>query len=215
MSLRKYFEFVGIATAIAAFTVLAQAQTAGDGTIANMNVGGSSVRWDVLVPNSGGSVMVSFPDGRSFKKGFRAGAAPVFDLSDKQIEGLPDGTYTYELRLATVLTGAQKDALLKARGNDDDPEAERAARKRPVVPSLVQHGSFAIVNGALVGPGAIESQRKASTTAPQKKQTACYTCACFGKHDHTVTKPSVLFGRHARRCDRRRPNRTGQCLRRT
>jgi hypothetical protein len=173
MSFRNYFRFVAIATAIAALAVLSQAQTAGDGTIANMTVGSSSVRWDVSAPNSGGSVLVSFPDGRSFKKGFRAGAAPVFDLSDKQLEGLPEGVYTYELRLAPVLTGAQKDAMMKARGNDDDPEAERAARKRPVAPSLVQHGSFSVINGALVGPGAIEGERTGSTTAPQKiKQPA-------------------------------------------
>ena len=173
MSFRKYFRFVGIAIAIAAFTVLSQAQTAGDGKIANMTVGGSSVRWDVLVPNSGGSVLVSFPDGRSFKKAFRAGGAPAIDLSDKQLEGLPEGTYTYELLLAPVLTGAQKEALMKARGNDDDPEAERAGRKRPVVPSLVQHGSFAVINGFLVGPGAIEGERTGSTTSPQQiKQPA-------------------------------------------
>jgi hypothetical protein len=173
MSFRKYFRFVGIAIAIAALSVLSQAQTAGDGTLANMTVGGSSVRWDVSVPNSGGSVLVSFPDGRSFKKAFRAGAAAVIDLGDKQLDGLPEGVYTYELRLAPVLTGAQKDAAMKARGNDDDPEAERAARKRPVVPSLVQHGSFSVINGSLVGPGAIEGGRTASTTAPQTiKQTA-------------------------------------------
>ena len=168
MKVRNFFRFVGIAIAIAALTVLAQAQTAGDGKIANMTVSGGSVRWDILAPNSGGSVLVSFPDGRSFKKGFRAGAAPEIDLSDKQLEGLPEGAYTYELRLAPVLTAAQKEALMKARGNDDDPEAERAGRKRPVVIPLVQHGSFAVVNGALVGPGAFEGERTASTTAPQK-----------------------------------------------
>jgi Chaperone of endosialidase len=170
MKVRNFLRFVGLAIAIAALTVVAQAQKAGDAAIANMTVGSNNVRWDVLVPNSGGSVLVSFPDGRSFRKVFRAGGAPVIDLSDKQLDGLPEGTYTYELLLAPVLTAGQKEAMMKARGNDDDPEAERAARKRAAVPSLVQHGSFAVVNGALVGPGAIEGERTGSNSSqPQPK----------------------------------------------
>jgi hypothetical protein len=177
MNVRNFFRIVGIAITLAALTVLSQAQTADDGKIANMTVGSSSVRWDVLAPNSGGSVLVTFPDGRSFRKAFKAGGAPVIDLSDKQLEGSPEGVYTYELRLAPVLSGGQKEAMTKARGNDDDPEAERTGRKRPGVLSLVQHGSFSIINGALVGPGAVEGERRtASITTPQIiKQPAALT----------------------------------------
>jgi Chaperone of endosialidase len=170
MSFRRYFKFAALAIGMLAFAQIALGQTAGDGKIATMTVGGSSVRWDISAPNSGGSVTIQFPDGRSFRRTFRGGAAPVFDLSDKLLDGLPEGSYTYELLLAPVLTGAQKEAIMKARGNDDDPEAERAGRKRPAVPSLVQHGSFAVVNGALIGPGAIEGERTGSNSSqPQPK----------------------------------------------
>jgi hypothetical protein len=173
MSLRKQFRFAAIAMAVLALAQLVHGQTTGEGKIANMNVGNSSVRWEILAPNSGGTVTISFPDGRSIKKAFRASSAPEIDLNDKQLEGLADGVYTYELRLAPVFTGSQKDSMMKGRGQDDEPETERAARKRPVVPTLVQHGTFAVVNGALVGPGAFESERSASTTAPEQiKQTA-------------------------------------------
>jgi len=173
MNFRRHFKFAAIAIGMVAFAQVTYAQTAGDGKIANISVGASSVRWDILVPNSGGAVTISFPDGRAVKKTFRAGGGPELDLGDKQLEGAPEGVYTYELRLAPTLTGAQKDAMTKARGNDDDSEAERAGRKRPVVPSLVQHGSFAIINGALVGPGGVEGERTGSTTAPEQiKQPA-------------------------------------------
>ena len=173
MSFRKDFRFAAIAIAVVAFAQFAHAQTAGDGKIANMTVGASSVRWDMLVPNSGGAVTISFPDGRSVKKAFKAGGSPEFDLSDRQLESLPDGVYSYELHVAPVLTAGQKETLMKARGNDDDPEAQRNLRKRPAVASLSQAGSFALVNGALVGPGAIEGERTGSITAPQKiKQPA-------------------------------------------
>jgi hypothetical protein len=85
MNVRNLSRFVGIVIAVAALTVLSQAQTAGDGKIATMTLGGSSVRWDIQVPNSGGSVLVSFPDGRSVKKTFRAGGAAEIDLTTNSL----------------------------------------------------------------------------------------------------------------------------------
>src|SRR6185312_9030264 len=49
--------------------------------------------------------------------------------------------------------------LMKARGKDDEPESERAMRKRPVVSQLSQSGSFSIVGGTIIGPGGVEGQR--------------------------------------------------------
>ncbi|HBB98895.1 MAG TPA: hypothetical protein DC054_26255 [Blastocatellia bacterium] len=168
MKYRKSLVLVVVALAALGLAQFASGQTVNDGKLANMAVGAGSVRWDPLVPNSGGAVTISFPDGRSVKKAFKAGGSAEFDLSDRQLEGLPEGVYNYELVLAPVLTAGQKETLMKARGADDDPEAQRNLRKRPGMPSLAQSGSFSILNGALVGPGAIESQRTGSTTAPQK-----------------------------------------------
>jgi len=139
-------------------------QTANDGKLANVVGGGSSVRWDVLVANAGGSLTITAPDGRAFRKVFRAGASPEISLSDKQFDGLPDGAYAYELRLNPSLSASAKEALMKSRGNDDDPENERAARKRPSVPDLVQSGSFAILNGSIIVGGGVEAQRGATKT---------------------------------------------------
>jgi len=168
MSFRKQFRFAAIAIAVLALAQLAHAQTTGDGKIANMTVGSSSVRWDMLVPNSGGAVTIAFPDGRSVRKAFRAGGSAEFDLTDKQLDGLSDGVYNYELKLAPALTAGQKETLMKARGNDDDSETERNLRKRPAVPSMSQSGTFAIANGVLVGPGLVEGTRDAAASQPAK-----------------------------------------------
>jgi hypothetical protein len=172
MYLGKNFKIVAIAIAALAFAQIAYSQTAGDGKIANMSVGVGSVRWDITVPNAGGALTITFPDGRSIKKGFRSGAAPEIDLSDKQLDGLPDGVYSYELRLAPALTAGQKDTIMKARGSEDDSEAERNLRKRPVVPALVQAGSFALVNGSIIGPGGFEGERTASNSTQQPQTKA-------------------------------------------
>ncbi|MDX6406199.1 MAG: hypothetical protein QOH70_3654 [Blastocatellia bacterium] len=162
MRKRTSFTLVMFAAMIFAcfeMTVVAQSN---DGKLANVVGGGSTVRWDVGAANAGGSLTITAPDGRTFRRTFRAGASPEISLTEKQLDGLPDGAYAYELRLNPTLSPAAKEALMKARGNDDDPESERAARKRPSVPDLVQSGSFAILNGSIIVGGAVEAQRTAA-----------------------------------------------------
>jgi hypothetical protein len=132
----------------------------GDGNLASVLSGGSSIRFEVQAQNNGMTLTITAPDGRSFTKEYKSGGSAGFDFSDRS---LPDGNYTYELRLQPSLTAGQKDALLKARGKDDDPEAERAARKRPVMPNMVQSGSFAVVNGQVIVAGLSENDRTAKT----------------------------------------------------
>jgi Chaperone of endosialidase len=169
MKNQKYFASgIFVAVMFVCLQTAVLGQTANDGTLANVTGGGSSIRWDVIVPNSGVSLTISAPDGRAFSREYRAGTSPEISLSDKQLEGLPDGTYSYELRLRPVLSPAAREALKAARGQDDDPEAERAGRKRPVVPVLVQSGSFSILNGAIIVAGAVEGRATAKITGPQR-----------------------------------------------
>lgn len=138
-----------------------------NGNLANVSGGGSSIRWDVIVSNSGGNLTISAPDGRVFYREFKAGGSPEIILSDRQFEKLPDGSYGYELRLRPALSAGEREALKAARGKDDDPEAERAGRRRPVTPVMAQSGSFAILNGAIVVGGGVEGQRSSAKTSQQ------------------------------------------------
>jgi hypothetical protein len=151
-----------------AFT--ATGQTQNEPNIANVVGGGSAIRWEVNPANNGGTLTITFPDGRAVRKTVRAGGGAEIVVGEKYFENLPDGTYTYELQLAPVMSAGQREALLKARGKDDDPENERAARRRSTIPGLVQSGSFAVVNGSIVTAGATEpetTRRKASARLSQ------------------------------------------------
>jgi len=140
---------------------------AADGNLANLVGIGSSVRFEVVAQNAGVTLTITAPDGRSFTKEFKAGSSPGFDFSDKS---LPDGSYGYELRLRPVLTASQREAMKDGRGKDDDPEAERAARKHPVMPNMIQSGAFAMINGQVIAGGLSENQRTAKTgVAPAAK----------------------------------------------
>jgi len=168
-------------------------QTAND-NLANVNGGGSSVRWDVVAPNAGGSLTISAPDGRSFHKEFKAGVSPEINLTDKQFDRLPDGSYSYELRLRPVLSGGEREALKAARGKDDDAEGERAGRRRPAVPALVQSGGFSILNGAIVVAGAVEGQRAAAKlTEPQRTPAVISGNTVTRLRNHRLSLFSVPF----------------------
>lgn len=150
-----------------------------EGNVANVTGGGSSAKWDVTAANSGGTLTINFPDGRSIRKTFRAGMSPSVMIGDKNFDALPDGVYVYEITLAPSLSPGVKEAAMKARGKDDDPESARAGRKRLSVTSMTQSGSFAVVNGSIVLPGGVEPEQKrvpkASTgaaTAPATRATA-------------------------------------------
>jgi hypothetical protein len=173
MRKQKSFLLVIFAALVLACLQIAALGQTGNDKLANVSGGGSGVKWDVLVANSGMSLTISFPDGRSFTREYKAGTSPDITLSDRQLENLPDGTYGYELRLRPTLSAAEREALRAARGKDDEPEAERAMRKRPVVPVLVQTGSFAILNGALIVGGAVEAERSnAKSTEPIRSPRA-------------------------------------------
>ena len=151
---------------IFAALILACLGTAAFGQTANDKVasvtGGSSVRWDVGASNAGLTLVVSAPDGRVFRRDYKAGSSPDFALIDKQGERLPDGVYSYELRLAPVSTDA-----VKSRAKDDASEEDRTGRKRSTVSAPSQSGSFAIVNGSAVVAGAVEDGRRSAKVTPQ------------------------------------------------
>lgn len=141
---------------------IASGQNQNESNIANVIGGGSGIRWEVSVPSAGGTLTITFPDGRAVRKTIRGGSSQI-SLGEKYFENLSDGTYVYELQLAPAVTSAQKEALQKGRGKDDDPESERAARKRSTMSPLTQSGSFAVLNGSIILPGAVEPEQRPVT----------------------------------------------------
>ena len=167
---KNFRVIVGTIFVLACLCVHGSGQSADDkNKLATISANGSSVRWDVAAAQAGMSITIAAPDGRVFRQESK-GASAEFALSDKQGNRLPDGQYTYELRLNPEISKAAKEKLAAARGNDDDAEDVRATRVRATMPGLVESGSFSIINGAVIVAGASEegSARKVSKTAEQR-----------------------------------------------
>ena len=176
--------------AVACLHVSALAQTADDkNKLAAVTARGSSARWDVNAPHSGATLTVSAPDGRVFRKEFRTGAAVEFTITDQLGERLPDGVYTYELRLTPDVSSAIKATLKASRARDDEPEAERATRKTAALPALVQSGSFAILNGMVIVAGSAEDTRRTAKITETRGPSVLSSTSTIRTHSH---HPSFL-----------------------
>lgn len=129
---------------------------------ANVSSFGSSVRFDVGAPHAAVTLTVIGPDGLVFSKEFKSGNAE-FKLISARGERVPDGQYTYELRVAPIISSETKEALKAAREAGNAAEVQRELRKKGALPSqpLVQSGSFMISGGSVILPGATESEARA------------------------------------------------------
>jgi len=160
-----------MAIAIACLHMSVSAQSADK--LASVSASIQSVRFDINAQNAGITVSVAAPDGQVFTKYFKAGSTVEFKLVDSKGERLPDGQYTYELRLAPVLSADVKETLTKARAKGDDQEVARDLRKRGILPSqpMVQSGGFSVLNGSVIVGGASqeESSRRVASSSGQPR----------------------------------------------
>jgi len=174
--------------------ISASGQTADDlNRLATVSGAGSSVRWDVSAANGGGTVTILTPDGRVFRREFKSGAPAEFTLLDLEGGRLPDGTYTYELRLTPA-----NAKLASGRAKDDAPEEVRAARRPAALPAMVQSGAFSILNGAVIVAGSMqESQRHATRVSEERPDSAVPTGVASNKpqlhHPLMIAKPDDVI----------------------
>jgi hypothetical protein len=139
----------------ACFNVLVVAQS-NENQVATVTSLGSNVRFDVAVPHAAVTLTVIGPEGVAFSKEFKSGSSPEFKLTEKG-ERLPDGVYTYELRITPNISAETREALKAAREKGNGAEVQRELRKRGALPvAPVQSGSFTLLNGSVILPGATE-----------------------------------------------------------
>ncbi|HKO61474.1 MAG TPA: tail fiber domain-containing protein [Pyrinomonadaceae bacterium] len=152
---------------IATAGIIAQAQV--DRDFAVVSSSGSGLKFDIKVQNAGSTLIIATPDGRIYRREFKEGSYADFstELKDK----LPDGHYTYELRLTPILSAEQRSALNNGRGKDDEPEDVRAARRRTPLAAVVQTGGFIIQNGSVIVAGQTEEQSLKSQNVPKATDT--------------------------------------------
>jgi endosialidase-like protein len=160
---------VRVILVVACFQMLALGQAANEKNNGVTLIGsGSSVRWEVAVPSSGLTLTISTPDGQVFRKEFK-GRSAEFSLADSKGERFADGQYSYELRVTPPISSAVKETLAAARAKGNDEDVRRDLTKRGALPApLVVSGGFAILNGSVIVPGALEEGGSA-TAATQPR----------------------------------------------
>src|SRR3954454_5517683 len=107
---------LSIVFVLASFNVLVLGQSS-DKDFATVTGLGSSVRFDISASNAGVTLTVIGPDDLGYTKEFKSGTSPEFKLVTSKGDRLPDGAYTYELRLTPIISSETKDALKAAREN--------------------------------------------------------------------------------------------------
>ncbi|HKY44814.1 MAG TPA: tail fiber domain-containing protein [Pyrinomonadaceae bacterium] len=199
-SLKSVHAIVRVIFVLACFQMFALGQS-DDKKLATVS-GGPSLKFGVSFANSGLTVTVSAPDGQVFRKDYKGGNAVEFKLVDTKGERLPDGQYSYELRIAPVISAETKEALKDARKKGNDEDVARDFVRRGVIPArpLTQSAGFLIVNGlAVVADDSEEptSRRIATVTRqPRLFQPASTSGAAampgFRRH-HAAVNPFFDF----------------------
>jgi len=190
---------LSIAFVIACLSISALGQS--NDQLATPNSSGSSVRWDIKATHSAATLTVLGPDGEVFTKEFQGGNAPEFRLINKLGERLPDGQYSYELRLTPIFAAGVKEALKAAREKGNEGEVQRELKRRGQLPTqpLVQSGGFSVVNGIIVVAGGTEnSPRRAMVeqpATPAAPATPVVSSASSGRINYKVQRhhPRFMF----------------------
>jgi Chaperone of endosialidase len=204
-NLRSVHAIMRVILVIACFQMLVLAQTSDDKN-KGVTISGSglSVKWDVAVPHSELTVTISAPDGQVFRKEF-TGRSAEFSLTDSKGERFADGQYSYELRVTPPIPADVREQLAEARAKGNDEEVRRDLIKRGVLSAqpLVVSGGFAILNGSVIVPGALEEGTRVAsvdqprvsrpaTTASSFRPNTAAAMSGFRRH-HPVLNPFFDF----------------------
>ena len=199
MNYRKYLTITCMVIVAACLHMTASGQSTDK--LVSISASGLGVRWDVTVPNAGLTVTISAPDGQVFRKDYKGGNSAQFTLTDLKGERLPDGQYSYELRVTPLISSDVKETLAAARAKGNDHEVKRDLIKRGVLSAqpLVASGSFSILNGAVIVAGALEegsSRRVASAAIGQPRLFRPAAGALMSSSRPTTATAMSGFRRH-------------------
>ncbi|HEY0726881.1 MAG TPA: hypothetical protein VGD38_02355, partial [Pyrinomonadaceae bacterium] len=157
---------------------------------------GSSVRWEVAGPHAAVTLTVAAPDGQVFSKEFAAGTSPEFRL-DVKGERLPDGQYTYELRVTPIIGKDVKEKLKAAREKGNSDEVQRDLKRRGALPSRaqVQFGSFTVTNGVVTVAGSATEGEPVAVNRPVAAPAPAAAAAPSGRTNYKVNRhhPRFMF----------------------
>jgi len=150
-------------------------------SVASITADRAEIRWQPHVEYGRLILTVSTPGGQVFRKEFEAGTTPSFQLVDRDGTNLPDGSYSYELRVIPNLSPEVRKALSASREKGDSAELVQELQRRGQLPAsvTVQSGAFSIEKGsAITGSGedgeeaqAVKKNSGAENETQSKKKT--------------------------------------------
>jgi hypothetical protein len=151
--MRKAQQVLGMLAVLA--TALAWPAHAAD--LAAVALDPMQVQWAPQVDYERLVLTVSKPDGAVVRRELAAGETPVFDVAK---EGAGDGSYRWELRVAPRIDPAVRKELAAAREKGNEAAVARRLRAAGKLPagSMVQSGSFRVVDGSVVRPDLRETR---------------------------------------------------------
>jgi hypothetical protein len=121
-------------------------------SVAAISADRTEVRWQPQVEYGRLILTVSAPGGEVFRHEFEAGATPLFKLTDKEGNSLPDGSYSYELRVIPNFSREVRKTLAASRENGNTAEVMQELQRSGQLPTSlpVQSGSFLIEKGVVL-----------------------------------------------------------------
>lgn len=119
-----------------------------DKPVADVLINYGAIQWLPKINTEGIVLTVLAPNGAYFRETFSNNSTPHFELSDLKNSSLPDGSYTYELR---VIQKANK-------GTGDNRQDTMSSTEIHNRSAEVQAGYFQVKDGAILSSGGTEPQ---------------------------------------------------------
>jgi hypothetical protein len=183
--------------AVAVLTLFPLAALADNDKVGKINAGGSQVEWSISAENERVTLTVNGPDGFRYEKSFAAGKNPSLRTQDGPNRTLPDGAYTYELRVTPKISAEVKKQLADARAKGDDDLVASISRAAGLTNNTVQSGGFRVSGGSILSSSAVEPTAKDSAITAKKGTAGVAADATKGKlaaNDQVIADDLIVQG---------------------
>lgn len=154
---KRLSPLAALASAILLLPGAAAAQTATPSPVRE-SVTSNAVTWATTADWTSAGLTVHGPNGIVFQRTFQPGETLELDLSDLGSPTAPDGSYTYELRLAPRLDSDTSARLAAARKAGTVAQTVQELRRLGELPAepLVSTGALRVVDGTIAPPDLVE-----------------------------------------------------------
>ncbi|HYC88859.1 MAG TPA: tail fiber domain-containing protein [Thermoanaerobaculia bacterium] len=131
---------------------------------------GATMEWpNPSGPHESVELVVSFPNGDSITKTYGGNRPITLRLSDLGSD-LPDGQYTWEVRVAPTVSSDVAKKLKSARAANDDAAARKIMREAGLTGG-VSSGSFSISGGVFVSTPDTEARAESDSSSQKEEDT--------------------------------------------